>query len=259
MSQSFDELIRIMARLRGPGGCPWDHEQTHQSIVPQLIEETYEAIGAIESNNMPNLCEELGDLMLHIVFHAQIASETDDFTAEDILKGLNAKLIRRHPHVFGDAEVKDSAEVMKNWDEIKATEKKNHTGNSLLDSIPTALPALFQSFKLSKKASKSGFDWKKAEDVFEKIEEEIRELKEAVRYQKSDNIEEEMGDLFFALANLSRHLSVQPEEALRRSNQKFRKRFSSMEKIISQKGQTMDKLSLNEWNDLWETAKKETA
>src|SRR3989338_9175551 len=208
MSSSFDELIQIMDRLRGPGGCPWDHEQTHESIVPQLIEETYEAISAIDEKNWPHLCEELGDLLLHLIFHSQIASETKDFTINDVTAGLSAKLIRRHPHVFGDTKVKNAAEVIQNWDKIKAGENKKHKGESALDNIPKALPALMQAYKLTKKASKMGFDWEKTEQVLKKVDEEIREIKAAVKNKNQDEIIDEIGDLFFSLANLCRFLKV---------------------------------------------------
>lgn len=256
MSSSFDELIQIMARLRGPGGCPWDHEQTHESIVPQLIEETYEAIGAIDEKNWPHLCEELGDLLLHIVFHSQMASETKDFTIDDVVTGLAAKLVRRHPHVFGDTKVKDAGEVIQNWDKIKAGEKKNQKMESALDNIPKALPALMQAYKLTKKASKMGFDWEKTEQVLEKVDEEIREIKAAVKNKNQDEITDEIGDLFFSLANLCRFLKVAPEEALRKSNEKFRKRFTVMEKMILVQNKKMEEMNLKELDNLWEQAKK---
>ncbi|MDO8519899.1 MAG: nucleoside triphosphate pyrophosphohydrolase [Deltaproteobacteria bacterium] len=256
MSQSFDELVAIMARLRGPGGCPWDHEQTHESIVPQLIEETYEAIGAIDAKNWPHLCEEVGDLLLHLLFHSQIASETKDFTINDVVTGLTAKLVRRHPHVFGDTKVKDAGEVIKNWDKIKAGEKKNQKMESALDNIPRALPALMQAYKLTKKASKMGFDWEKTEDVLKKVDEEIREIKEAVKTKNQEEIAGEIGDLFFSLANLCRFLQVPPEEALRTSNEKFRKRFGTMEKTIREQGKKMEEMNLSELDSVWNQIKK---
>lgn len=261
MSHSFDKLTDIMAILRGPEGCPWDHEQTHQSIIPQLIEETYELIDAIESKNNLHLCEELGDLLLHVVFHAQMASDNGTFTIHDVVSGLSQKLIRRHPHVFGLLKVRNAGDVIKNWDKIKAKEKKNHTGKSFLDSVPKGLPALFQAFKLSKKASKAGFDWKgpisrKREDVSKKIEEEIQELKEALKHKNQKEIEHEVGDLFFALTNLCRFIGVQPEETLRAANNRFRHRFGMMEKKIKMKRRSPKKLTPHEWNDLWEEAKK---
>lgn len=245
-----------MATLRGPGGCPWDHEQTHESILPQLIEEAYEFIDAVESKNDPHTMEELGDLLLHIVFHAQIATDRGAFNINQVIEGLCDKLIRRHPHVFGKTKVKNADEVMVNWDEIKSQEKKNHTGQSLLDSVPKGLPALFQAFKLSKKASKVGFDWKKITGVVDKIEEEIEELKEALKNKKQNAITDEVGDLFFSLANLCRFIKVNPEEALRKSNKKFRNRFSNMEKQIKKSKKNPSKLSEKEWNNLWNKAKK---
>lgn len=257
MSSSFDKLVQIMARLRGPNGCPWDHEQTHESIVPQLIEEAHEVISAIDHKNYPHLCEELGDLLLHILFHSQMASERGDFTIDNVVHGLTEKLIRRHPHVFGDTTVKDSSEVMKNWDDIKNLEKKNDPSESILDSVPKSLPALFQAYKLSKKASKVGFDWKKTEDVIPKIYEEIRELEVEIGNKNVTGQEHEIGDLFFALANLCRFMKIQPEEALRKSNIRFRNRFLLMEKAIHQDGREMPSLSLEEWDQFWTQAKKQ--
>lgn len=245
-----------MAILRGPEGCPWDHEQTHQSIIPQLIEEAYELIDAIESKNDSHFCEELGDLLLHVLFHAQMASDRGAFDIEKVVEGLTSKLIRRHPHVFGEVKVKTAGEVMVNWDQIKAGEKKAYTRASYLDGVPRALPSLFQSYKLSRKASKLGFDWEKKEDVFEKIEEELGELKQALRNKNQKELEHEMGDLFFALANLSRFLKIQPEEALRKTNNRFRNRFFLMEQEIKKSRKNPKKLKAPQWDKLWTNAKK---
>lgn len=255
MSSSFDKLVSIMAKLREPGGCPWDHEQTHESILPQLLEETYEVMSAVDDKNAPHLCEELGDLLLHLCFHAQIASEKNHFTMEDVVKGILEKLIRRHPHVFGDVKVENASDVIKNWDAIKAQEEKKHKGTTYLDSVPRALPSLMQAYKLSKKASKVGFDWKNTSDVIQKINEEIEELKQAMKANDKENLEHEVGDLFFALANLCRFIHIQPEEALRKANHRFRDRFAWMEKTIQQKDQKMDILSAPEWDELWNQAK----
>lgn len=248
-----------MAILRGPEGCPWDHEQTHQSIIPQLIEETYELIDAIESKNDTHLCEEVGDLLLHVLFHAQMASDRGVFDIHQVVEGLTNKLVRRHPHVFGDVKVSSAGEVMVNWDQIKAGEKKALKRVSHLDGVPRQLPALFQAYKLSRKASKLGFDWEKKEDVFEKIEEELGELKDALKNKNHEEWEHEMGDLFFALANLCRFLKIEPEEALRHTNNRFRNRFSVMEQKIKKSKKNPKNLKPNQWDKLWKTAKKKTA
>lgn len=256
MSLTFDQLVNIMAKLRGPGGCPWDHEQTHESIVPQLVEETYEVIGAIDEKNMRHLCEELGDLLLHIVFHAQMAAEKDDFTMEDVIRGISEKLVRRHPHVFADTKVKDAAEVKKNWDLIKADEKKHHTGASLLDEVPKSLPALLQASKLGKKASKAGFDWKIIDDALLKLGEELDEIKRACKNSDQNNMREEFGDLLFSICNICRFLHINPEEALRTTNNKFRRRFATIEDQLKKNHQSMQDKTLPELDALWEEAKK---
>ncbi|MBI4410997.1 MAG: nucleoside triphosphate pyrophosphohydrolase [Deltaproteobacteria bacterium] len=258
MPTPFDQLVEIMAILRGPGGCPWDHEQTHKSIAPQLIEECHEVLDAIENENNPHLCEELGDLLLHVLFHAQIASDEKTFDIHDVINEISAKLVRRHPHVFGNTKVSGADQVVTNWDKIKAGENKKHKGESYLDSAPKSLPALFQAFKLTKKASKVGFDWKKTGEVLLKIDEEIGELKEALKRKKQNELEHEVGDLFFALANLCRFLKIQPEEALQKANRRFRGRFWEMEKKIRKKKKKMEKLSAAEWDRLWNEAKKKT-
>ena len=257
MSSHLNELIQIMARLRAPGGCPWDHEQTHKTLIPFLIEEAYEVIDAIESGNPTHLREELGDLLLQVVFHAQIAQDDKRFTIEDVAQGIAEKLIRRHPHVFADATVSGADEVTRNWDTIKKEEKKNQVAESVLDSIPKSAPALFQAYELGKKTSKESFDWDHVEDVMAKIEEEVAELKEALKQNNSKEIQSEMGDIFFAISNLSRHLQINPEEALRGTNNRFRKRYLAMEKKLEIRGQKMKDLSTEEKNNLWEEVKKE--
>lgn len=257
MSSSFDKLVQIMGRLRGPDGCPWDHQQTHESIVPQLIEETYEVVEAIEKRNSLNLSEELGDLLLHVVFHAQMAQEEGTFTIDDVVSGITQKLIRRHPHVFGDTQVDGAEEVIKNWDKIKDMEKASQGYESLLSGVPRSLPGLQQAYKLTKKASKVGFDWQQTEEVIKKIEEEIEELKEVLTKTDQKEIEHEIGDLFFTLANICRHIHVHPEEALRGANGRFRERFGYMEKKVHQKGKEISDLSMTEMDQLWEEAKKQ--
>ncbi|MBX7149639.1 nucleoside triphosphate pyrophosphohydrolase [bacterium] len=256
MSQAFDELLAVMHKLRSPGGCPWDAKQTHKSILPYLIEECYEVVDAIERNDSADLKEELGDLLLQVVFHAEMASENGNFTIEDVALGISQKLIRRHPHVYGNTVVNNAGEVVKNWDAIKNEEKKHQKQESVLDSVPRAFPALMEAQKISKKAAKTGFDWKKPEDVFKKINEETAEVKKAIKRKNKKNIEEEVGDLLFCLVNLARKLKVDPEMALRKTNAKFRKRFLKMEKAASKKGKKLESFSLKDLDNLWEKAKK---
>lgn len=259
MSNSFDTLINIMALLRGPGGCPWDHEQTHLSILPQLIEETYELVEAIESENDEHFCEELGDLLLHVVFHAQMARDRKKFDIENVINGLCEKLVRRHPHVFSDQQADTASEVSANWEQIKSTEKKTHAVKSYLDAVPKSFPALLQSYKISKRASKVGFDWKKKEQVFEKIEEEIAELKAAIAQKNKEEIEHEVGDLLFSMSSLARKYDIDPEEALRKANQRFRKRFLVMEKHIDNSGTKMQDIAPTQWEEMWQQAKRKLA
>lgn len=257
MVSPFEQLVQLMARLRAPGGCPWDREQTHESILPKLIEESYELISAVESENNDHVREELGDLLLHIVFHSQIAKDEGAFQIDDVIRTLSEKLVRRHPHVFGDVTVKDSREVIKNWDEIKAAEKEKKPDEGLFDSVPRSFPALLEANKLNKKAAKVGFDWKKTDDVLAKIDEEIGEFREELRTKNGVGLEHEMGDLLLALANLCRFIDVQPEEALRKANGRFRRRFALMEKKIEAAGKKMENLSPQEWDRYWNQAKKE--
>jgi len=245
-----------MARLRGPGGCPWDHEQDHETLIPYLIEEAYEVIDAIKSKKPSDISEELGDLILQVVFHAQVASENKEFTIDDVVQGISEKLIRRHPHVFGDLEVKDADEVAKNWERIKGEEGKKKKQESILDAVPTSLPSLFEALKISKKAAKAGFEWKETIDVLDKVEEEIQELRVALQNNKEDEIQHEMGDLFFSLVNFCRRLNIHPEIAVKEVNQRFRDRFGYMEKKMV--GKDLSIISLDEWETLWQEAKKET-
>jgi nucleoside triphosphate diphosphatase len=251
----FAEAVAIMARLRGPGGCPWDREQSFDSIRKYTLEETYEVLDAIERHNWSDLKEELGDLLLQVLFYAEMAAESGYFTIAEVIDGLNRKLIRRHPHVFGDkASIAagnsappgmetsgiDASQVLRNWEQIKRAEKAAdpNSSGSILDTIPRTFPALMEAAKLGSKAAKVGFDWPDAEGVFAKLDEEIAELREAISDQHSnqtkgstveDPIAAELGDLLFTVVNLSRRLGVDPELALRRTNQKFRQRFSAME------------------------------
>jgi nucleoside triphosphate diphosphatase len=237
------EAIAIMARLRAPDGCPWDREQTFDSIKRHTLEETYEVFDAIERRAWPDLKDELGDLLLQVLFYAQMASEAGYFTIEDVAANLNAKLIRRHPHIFGDVVASDSADVLRNWEQIKQSEKKASTGSqssntyaSLLDDIPRTMPATLEAAKLGSRAAKVGFDWPNAEGLFDKIQEEIGELKAELTPPSSGQsptaIEAELGDLLFTAINLARHLKVDPESALRGANAKFRRRFAAMESAV---------------------------
>ncbi|MEW6189583.1 MAG: nucleoside triphosphate pyrophosphohydrolase [Actinomycetota bacterium] len=248
---TFEELVEIMSKLRGPSGCPWDKEQTHRSLKRHLIEEAYETIEAIDREDFTHLKEELGDLLLQIVFHAQIASEEEKFTIEDVLEDIVSKLIRRHPHIFADVKVTSSREVIAHWEEIKEKESEKE---SLLADIPRSLPALLYALKLQGKAALVGFDWTRKEDIINKLEEEVGELKAALA-GKGD-LEDEMGDLLFTVVNVARHLDIDPESALRRVANKFRRRFEHMEKEVRIKDKNLKDFSLREQDELWEEAKK---
>lgn len=254
----FSRLVNIMQKLRSPnGGCPWDLEQSHTTLKPYLLEEAYEVLDAIDMNDSDELKEELGDLLLQVVFHAQIAKDEKRFTIEDVAKEISDKMVRRHPHVFSTGNAKTAKAVVKNWEEIKKLEKekKGKKEKSILESVSHKLPALFENFKISKKVAKQGFDWKKPNDVFDKIEEEIKEVKKAIRKKDKALIEEELGDLLFATANLCRVHKVNPEMALRQANQKFRKRFAKVESLAKKEKMPLKELSFKKWNDLWEKAK----
>ena len=253
-----------MARLRGPGGCPWDREQTLETLRPYLIEETYEVIDAIDRKDWPHLPEELGDLQLQIVFQAQIAAEDKLFTIDDVLTRINDKLIRRHPHVFGDESAQTAGDVVHRWEQIKAEEKlaKDGAGNdataanrSILDGIPRAQPALLEAAEIGKKAAKTGFDWPEFKPLVDKLHEEIGELLEARESGRQDHVEEEIGDLFFMLVNIARHSGVHPELALRRANAKFRERFRYIEEQLAQRGKPLAAAGLDEMEELWQQAK----
>lgn len=256
--QTFDmqPLTDVMATLRSPGGCPWDIEQTHESLRRYLIEEVYEVIEAIENEDAPLLCEELGDLLLQIVFHARVAEECGEFSMQDVIDGVTEKMIRRHPHVFGDITVNDAGEVLVNWDAIKAQEKVGkRTGT--LDGVSPGLPALMAAFKLQKKASKVGFDWDEAKEVWEKVREELGELAEASAAGDKTAIEEEFGDVLFSLVNLSRFLHVEPETSLTAANHKFRRRFNFIEEKMEEQGKKWQDMTLDSMNELWDLAKQE--
>lgn len=252
IGRKFERLVDIMRTLRGPKGCPWDKEQTHQSISSYLLEEAYEALEAIDSGDTDDIREELGDLLLQIVFHAQMADETGKTNIGEIVDGISNKLIGRHPHVFGDKKVKSSWNVLQNWEKIKKEEGKK----SLLGGVPKTLPALLKAYRIGQKASHVGFDWQDAEGALDKIEEEARELHEAKKSGKKASVEHEYGDLLLILANLGRFLKIDPETALRKATARFTGRFNWMEKKIAEQGLEMQKLSAKEWDNLWEEAKE---
>jgi tetrapyrrole methylase family protein/MazG family protein len=256
MNQSctFEQLLTIMRKLRAPGGCPWDAEQTHESLTRYLIEETYEVIEAIDEKSPQHLKEELGDLLLQPIFHAAIAEESGDFTIDDVISTLCDKLIRRHPHVFGELEIKDSNAQIENWEKIKQLEKGDERP-SALSGVPDHLPALMKAHKISEKASRVGFDWEHADQVFAKVMEELHEFEEAWAGGSPTRMEDELGDLLFAIANLGRFLSLNPEEALRKTVSRFQKRFSYVETELLRLGVPMQNASLEEMDVLWEKAK----
>jgi len=256
---SLQRAAEIMARLRGPGGCPWDREQTFDSIKRHTLEETYEVFDAIERRAWPDLKDELGDLLLQVLFYAQMAKEAGYFDLKDVAENLNAKLIRRHPHIFGDVVAEDSGAVLRNWEQIKMEEKKAKpaadVAGSLLDDVPRTMPATLEAGKLGSKAAKVGFDWPDESGLFEKLDEEIGELQIEVARGTLASVEDEFGDLLFTAMNLARHLKVDAESALRRSNAKFRRRFAAMESKAGASG--LDGRSPDELEALWARAKAE--
>lgn len=264
MSKPFDELVEVMARLRAPGGCPWDAEQTYQSLSQYLLEEAYETFDAIhsagESGETTHLVEELGDLLLQVVFHSTIGAERGDFTIDDVAAGVARKLVLRHPHVFGDAKLARAQDVLDNWDQLKANERKasgkaEKPKDSLLDDVPVHFPALLEALKVTKKAAKVGFDWENENQIFEKLDEEVRELREAIGRGGKTEIDEELGDLLFVVVNLARHLEIEPETALKKANRKFRKRFRFIEDGLKARSRSIEDADLSEMEELWNAAK----
>jgi XTP/dITP diphosphohydrolase len=248
--EKFENLWAIMKRLRQE--CPWDKEQTHDSIKAATLEETYEMIEAIDLKDYNELKAELGDLLLHIVFHSAIAEENKNFSLNDVIDSITDKLIRRHPHIFSDTKVADTKEILKNWEEIKLSEGRD----SVLEGVPKNLPSLARAYRLQEKASKVGFDWEKKEDVWKKVIEEIEEMHEMEKAGNQDEFEKEMGDVFFALTNYARFLGVNPENALRLTNEKFIARFSYVEKKIKESGKTVSESTLSEMDRFWDESKK---
>lgn len=250
----FERLVEIMAKLRAPDGCPWDQEQTHKSLKKYLIEEAYELLESIDDKDDTAIAEECGDVLLQVVFHAQMAHDENRFNINDVIDSINNKLIRRHPHVFGDREAYNADEVLRNWEADKQKEKPHR--ESALDGIPKALPALMRAYQLQKKAARVGFDWEHTGQVLDKVEEEIKELRQALGEKDPDKIHEEMGDLFFALVNVARFVNVDSEEALQFTNHKFVKRFQYIEQKLKIRGKTPEDSTLEEMDALWEEAKQ---
>jgi MazG family protein len=301
MPAKFSDLVALMTRLRSPDGCPWDREQTYATLAPMLLEEAYEAFEAVEDareGRPAELRDELGDLLFQIIFYAQVASERGEFTIDEVVDQIHAKMVRRHPHVFADARADDTAEVLRNWEAIKAEEKrsagkdKRDEDASLLDGVSTKAPALMEAHQLTTKAARVGFDWQRVEDIFDKLHEEIDELKEAIRERdeaqsarasekhrdassdqlrreapsrpasdeeaEHERVREELGDLLFAVTNIARHLGVEPEAALKLTNRKFRRRFRHIERGLASRHRALGEATLEEMEELWQEAKKVT-
>jgi tetrapyrrole methylase family protein / MazG family protein len=253
----FHKLVEIMDRLRSEGGCEWDRAQTHETLRQYLLEETHEVLDAIGRKEPAALCDELGDLLLQVLFHARIAKENGQFDISDVVAGITAKMIRRHPHVFGDAKADSPEAVSVQWDHIKKTlENKSHP--SIIGGVPRTFPSLLRAAKITKKAARAGFDWETADQVLEKTDEEIRELKEAVADGDQGKIEHELGDVFFSLVNLARFLGLNPEVAMISVNDRFERRFRAMEKIAAESGGSIETADLGTLDRLWEEAKKVT-
>ena len=250
-TNEFNRLLEIVKTLRGQNGCQWDKAQTHRSLIPYILEETYEVIEAIDEDDLTKLKEELGDLLLHIVFQANLGEEEGAFNIADSINSINEKLIRRHPHVFGDVKVNSIKEIKENWEEIKLREGRT----SLMEGVPKTLPALVLAQRVQLRAAEVGFDWKQVEDVWEKIEEELNEFKEAIELKNKQEVISEFGDLLFSLVNLSRFLEVNSEEALRKTINKFVRRFKSVEKNLSQNGKRLKDATLEEMDNIWNNTK----
>jgi tetrapyrrole methylase family protein/MazG family protein len=260
----FEELVAVQARLRAPGGCPWDREQTHLTLRTYLIEEAYEVLDALEAGDSPNLAEELGDLLLQVLFHADLARESGAFDISDVVTGITDKMIRRHPHVFGNVKAETAGDVLKNWAQLKAKEKRAAAAkgkgaitqaSSQLDGVPRHLPALLEAYQLSRRASQVGFDWDHVDGIFDKLMEETSELRTALASTDRQAVEEEVGDLFFSMVNLARFLELDPEVILKKANRKFKKRFQVMESIALVSKVHLADLSKEELEQLWQSAK----
>jgi tetrapyrrole methylase family protein/MazG family protein len=255
VAEEFVKLYEAIKMLRSPEGCPWDREQTHESLKQYAIEETYELIEAIESSNMDKVEDELGDVMLQVLLHSEIASESELFDVADVCRRHREKLQRRHPHVFSDVEVDGIDEIWKNWETIKRAEKGNEHRKSALDGVPDHLPALMKANKIGKKAARHGFDWPDILPVLDKLQEEAIELREAMESEDSDKIKEEIGDLLFSVVNIARHVDVDPEEALRQTTDKFRRRFIQIEEYALSQGRELRDMTLQEMDAIWDEVK----
>lgn len=251
----INPLTDVMQRLREPGGCPWDREQDHRSIRQNFIEEVYEYLEAVDDGDYAGMREELGDVLMQVVFHCRMAQEAGKFDLQDVIDEVVEKLIRRHPHVYGNVEVDGSAQVLKNWDAIKKTEKQNR--KSVLDGVTKDLPGLLRAHKLQHKAAKVGFDWEKPEDCWQKILEEMQEVQEAKQQGKQEHLEEEIGDLLFAVVNYARQVGVNSEVAINRANNKFLRRFNYVEKQVDSSGKKWEDFSLSQLDTFWNDAKRE--
>jgi len=249
----FQELLKIMEALRSEKGCPWDKEQTRESLKPFIVEEAYELIEAIDESDPEKIKEELGDLLFQIVFQCQIAKENNEFKVSDVIEKISKKMIARHPHVFGKANYKTADEVLLHWEEQKKLEGKMR--ESILEGIPKTLPSLLRAHRLQKRAAGVGFDWEKVEDVLKKLDEELKEFKEALKTKRQDEIEDELGDIFFMLVNISRFIGVNPEDALRKTISKFIHRFRYIEMNAAEQGKKLSDMTLNEMDSLWDESK----
>ncbi|HEY1470923.1 MAG TPA: nucleoside triphosphate pyrophosphohydrolase [Candidatus Acidoferrum sp.] len=263
---AFAKLVAVMARLRSPGGCPWDREQTHATLRTYLIEEAYEVLDALDSTDDVKFAEELGDLLLQVLFHAQIANEEGRFAIDDVIREIYEKMIRRHPHVFGEKRAKDAAEVLRNWEIIKQEERRNKSGQSLtepepvsvLDGVPRTLPALLEGLQLTRKAARIGFDWHNVDGIFDKLAEEAAELRHALdKKESSSRIESEVGDILFVAVNLARFLDIDAEIAMKKASSKFSRRFREMERLARQQGTTLAEIPRPQMEFLWEQSKQQ--
>src|SRR5215213_8774822 len=278
MPATFNDLVTLMERLRSPNGCPWDREQTYATLAPMLLEEAYEAFEAVEDareGRPENLREELGDLLFQIVFYAQVASERGEFNIGDVTDAIHSKMVRRHPHVFGDASVRDNEELLRNWEAMKAEEKRaagesaHDSDSSLLDGVSSKAPALMEAHQLGVKAARVGFDWRDVDEIFDKLREETDELRAAIHERHEaggdadgaeaghQRVREELGDLLFVVTNIARHLDVEPESALKLTNRKFRRRFHHIERGLKARGREPSGATLEEMEELWQAAKSE--
>lgn len=255
MKRNFEDLVALMKRLREPGGCPWDREQTFASLKPFIIEEAYEVVDAIDRDDREALVEELGDFLLQAVFLARVAEEEGSFEIRDAITAIHDKLVRRHPHVFADVVAETPDAVLANWEKLKSAERKQEKKGGVLSGVPQSLPALLKASRLTEKAARVGFDWEQIDDIFAKIEEEVHELREAIRAERRDEIEGEFGDLLFTIANIARRMEINPEEALQRTNRKFQRRFEAVETELERRGKTFEESSLDEMDAIWNEVK----